>query len=80
MPKKSAVLTCLTMAKLKMNRRVPNKNVDLLKKNQLNRNRGFRNHICSFICQGILTKRQGGVLSGHQVKLPPIYIIVIKRL
>jgi len=31
-PKKSTVLACLTMAKLKMNRRVPNKNADLLKK------------------------------------------------
>jgi len=31
-PKKSAVLACLTMAKLKMNQRVPNKNADLLKK------------------------------------------------
>jgi len=31
-PKKSAILACLTMAKLKMNRRVPNKNADLLKK------------------------------------------------
>jgi len=31
-PKKSAVLACLTVAKLKMNRRVPNKNADLLKK------------------------------------------------
>jgi len=30
--KKSAILACLTMAKLKMNRRVPNKNADLLKK------------------------------------------------
>jgi len=29
---KSAVLAYLTMAKLKMNRRVPNKNADLLKK------------------------------------------------
>jgi len=31
-PKKSAVLAFLTMAKLKMNQRVPNKNADLLKK------------------------------------------------
>jgi len=31
-PKKSAVLACLAMAKLKMNQRVPNKNADLLKK------------------------------------------------
>jgi len=31
-PKKSAVLACLTMAKLKMNRHVSNKNADLLKK------------------------------------------------
>jgi len=31
-PKKSAVLACLTMAKLIMNQRVPNKNADLLKK------------------------------------------------
>jgi len=31
-PKKSVVLACLTMAKLKMNQRVPNKNTDLLKK------------------------------------------------
>jgi len=30
--KKSAVLACLTMAKLKLNQRVPNKNADLLKK------------------------------------------------
>jgi len=29
---KSSVLACLTMAKLKMNRHVPNKNADLLKK------------------------------------------------
>jgi len=43
-PKKSAVLACLTMAKLKMKRRVPNKNADLLKKNQLNGNRAeYRN-------------------------------------
>jgi len=35
-PKKSAVLVCITMAKLKMNRHVTNKNADLLKKNQLN--------------------------------------------
>jgi len=39
MPKKSAVLACLTMAKLKMNQHVTNKNADLLKKNQLNGNR-----------------------------------------
>jgi len=38
-PKKSAVLACLTMSKLKMNQHVPNKNADLLKKNQLNGNR-----------------------------------------
>jgi len=31
-PKNSVVLTCLTMAKLKMNLCVPNKNADLLKK------------------------------------------------
>jgi len=31
-PKKSAVLACLTMAKLKLNWHVPNKNVVLLKK------------------------------------------------
>jgi len=31
-PEKSAVFACLTMGKLKMNRRVPNKNADLLKK------------------------------------------------
>jgi len=31
-PRKSAALACLTMAKLKINRRVPNKNADLLKK------------------------------------------------
>jgi len=31
-PKKSAVLACLTMAKLKMTRHVSNKNADLLKK------------------------------------------------
>jgi len=31
-PKKSAVLACLTMAKLKINQHVPNKNADLLKK------------------------------------------------
>jgi len=31
-PKKSAVLACLTMAQLKMNQRVSNKNADLLKK------------------------------------------------
>jgi len=31
-PKKSAVLACSTMGKLKMNRLVPNKNADLLKK------------------------------------------------
>jgi len=31
-PKKSAVLACLTMAKLKINQRVPNKSADLLKK------------------------------------------------
>jgi len=31
-PKKSAVLACLTMSKLKMNQRVPNKNANLLKK------------------------------------------------
>jgi len=31
-PKKSAVLACLTLAKLKMNQRVSNKNADLLKK------------------------------------------------
>jgi len=37
-PKKLVVLACLTMSKLKMNRRVPNKNADLLKKNQLNGN------------------------------------------
>jgi len=36
---KSAVLACLTMAKLKINQHVPNKNEDLLKKNQLNGNR-----------------------------------------
>jgi len=41
-PKKSAVLACLTMTKLKMNQHVPNKNDDLLKKNQLNGNRDFR--------------------------------------
>jgi len=28
-PKKSAILACLTMSKLKMNWRVPNKNADL---------------------------------------------------
>jgi len=39
-PKKSAVLACLTMSKLKMNLRVPNNNADLLKKYQLNGNRG----------------------------------------
>jgi len=32
MPKKSTVFACLTMAKLKMNQRVPNKYADLLKK------------------------------------------------
>jgi len=38
---KSAVLACLTMAKLKMYLCVPNKNADLLKKkNSLNGNRG----------------------------------------
>jgi len=31
-PKKSVVLACLTMSKLKMNQHVPNKNADLLKK------------------------------------------------
>jgi len=31
-PKKSAVLVCLTMSKLKINQHVPNKNADLLKK------------------------------------------------
>jgi len=31
-PRKSTVLVCSTMAKLKMNQRVPNKNADLLKK------------------------------------------------
>jgi len=31
-PKKSAVLACVTVTKLKMNRRVPNENADLLKK------------------------------------------------
>jgi len=31
-PKKSAVLACLTMTKLKINQHGPNKNVDLLKK------------------------------------------------
>jgi len=31
-PKKSAALACLTMAKLKMNQRVPNKNAFTLKK------------------------------------------------
>jgi len=31
-PKKSAVLACLTMVKLKRNQLVPNKNADLLKK------------------------------------------------
>jgi len=31
-PKKSAVLACFTMAKLKMNPRVLNRNADLLKK------------------------------------------------
>jgi len=36
--KKSAILACLAMSKLKMNQRVPNKNTDLLKKNQLNEN------------------------------------------
>jgi len=41
-PKKSAVLACLTTAKLKMNRRVANKNADLLKKNPLNGNRQQR--------------------------------------
>jgi len=30
--KKSVVLACLTMSKLKMNQRVPNKRADLLKK------------------------------------------------
>jgi len=30
-PKKSAILACLIMAKLKMNQHVPNKNDDLLK-------------------------------------------------
>jgi len=42
-PKKSAVavLACLTMSKLKMNQRVPNRSADLLKKNQLNGNSGW---------------------------------------
>jgi len=31
-PKKLAVLACLTISKLKMNQRVPNKNADLLEK------------------------------------------------
>jgi len=31
-PKKSVVLACLTMSKLKMNQHVPNKIADLLKK------------------------------------------------
>jgi len=39
-PKKSAVLACLTMAKLKMNQYVPNKNADFAEKNQHNGNRG----------------------------------------
>jgi len=39
-PKKSAVLACLTMAKLKINRHVPNKSAEFAEKNQLNGNRG----------------------------------------
>jgi len=31
-PKKSAILACLAMSKLKTNQRVPSKNADLLKK------------------------------------------------
>jgi len=34
-PKQSAVLACLTMAKLKMNQRGSNKNADLLKKSSI---------------------------------------------
>jgi len=39
---KSAVLACLTMGELKINQRVPNKNANLLKKNQLNGNRDLQ--------------------------------------
>jgi len=41
-PKTSAFLACLTMSKLKMNRHVPNKNTDLLKKIRL---MGTKNHV-----------------------------------
>jgi len=28
---------------------------------------------CSFICQGLLTRRQGRNIFGHQFKLPPVF-------
>jgi len=69
-PKKSVVLVCLTMAKLKMNQRVPNKNADLLKKISL---MGTELGTCSYICQGTPTRRQRlKVLFSLRVNLPPV--------
>jgi len=47
-PKKSAILACLKISKLKLNQPVPNKNTDLLKKNQLNGTELMQYHYHTF--------------------------------